>query len=138
MGVLEDDKMKLVVDVSMPTDCELTSRRPDIVVFLKERNQITIVEVAVAWEPLLEEREREKSNKYRELAADLATQHPGWKVDIIPVVVGSLGTLRNFREHIVRLKLFTKREILRLTRDVQFEVLCFGVRLIRRHFSSGT
>jgi len=33
VGVLEDDRTKIVVDVSMPTDRELTSRRPDIVVF---------------------------------------------------------------------------------------------------------
>jgi len=53
------------------------------------------------------------------------------------VGVGSLGALRSFRENIGRLKLFSKREVLRLTRDVQFEALCFAVRLIRRRFSSG-
>ena len=70
MGVLEDERTKLVVDASMPTDRELTSRRPDVVVFLKGSNQITILEVAVCWEPLLEEWEKEKSYKYQELAAD--------------------------------------------------------------------
>jgi len=114
VDVLEDNKMKLVVDVSIPTDCELTSRRPDIVVFLKGNNQITILEVAVCWEPLLKEWEKEKSNKYWQLAASLAIQHPGWKVDIFPVVVGSLGTLRSFRENIGHLGLFTKREVLKL------------------------
>ena len=138
VGVLEGDKAKLVVDVSMPTERDLTARRPDIIVYLKERNQVVILEVAVAWETLLEEREKEKSNKYRELAADLATQHPGWRVDILPIVVGSLGTLRSFRSNIERLKLFSRKEILKLTRDVQFEVICFAVRLIRQHFSSGT
>ena len=136
MGVLEDDRTKLVVDVSMPTDHELTSRRPYIVVFLKESNQITILEVAVCWELLLEERKKKKSNKYWELAADLAIQHPGCKVDIFPVVVGSLGTLRSFRENIGHVGMCMKREVLRLVCDVQFEVLCFAVRLLRRHFSS--
>ena len=55
------DKMKLVVDVSIPTDQDLTAKRPDIVMFLNERNQIVILEVAVAWEPLLEEREKERA-----------------------------------------------------------------------------
>jgi len=129
VGVLEGDKAKLVVDVSMPTDRDLTTRRPDIIVYLKKRNQVVILEVA--WETLLEEREKEKSNKYRELAVDLATQHPGWKVDILPIVVGSLTTLRSFRTNITRLKLFSKKEILKLTRNVQFEVICFAIRLIR-------
>ena len=77
MRVLEDEGTKLVVDVSMPTDRELTSRRQDVVVFLKGSNQITILEVAVCWEPLLEVQKKEKSNKYQELAVDLAIQHPG-------------------------------------------------------------
>jgi len=67
LGVLDGDKAKLVVDVSMPTDRDLTTRRPDIIMHLKERNQIVILEVPVAWEPLLEEQEKEKSNKYWEL-----------------------------------------------------------------------
>ena len=37
------------------------------------------------------EREREKKRKYRELAADLAGQWRGFKVDVIAVVVGTLG-----------------------------------------------
>jgi len=49
VGVLDGNKAKLVVDVSMPTDRDLTTRRPDIVMYLKERNQIVILEVAVAW-----------------------------------------------------------------------------------------
>jgi len=43
---------------------------------------------------MLEEREKEKSNKYRELAADLAIQDPGWKVDVISKKSGSLAELQ--------------------------------------------
>jgi len=42
--------------------------------FIKERNHIVILAVAVAWEPLLEEQEKEKFNKYQKLAVDLAIQ----------------------------------------------------------------
>ena len=65
MGVLEDERTKLVVDISMPTDRELTSSRPDVVVFLKGSNQITILEGSVCWEPLLEQWEKEKSTSTR-------------------------------------------------------------------------
>jgi len=41
----------------------------------------------------LEEWGKEKSNKYRELAADLAIQHPGWKVDVMGGKSGSLAEL---------------------------------------------
>ena len=52
-----------------------------------------------------------------------------------PTSFGKSGNLEDFRTNITHLKLFSK-EILRLTRDVQFEVICFAVGLIRRHFSS--
>ena len=42
----------------------------------------------------------------------------------------SLGVIQSFRSNMGRLKLFSKREVLRLTHDVQFEVLCFAVRLL--------
>ena len=48
-----------------------------------------------------------------------------------PNSCGKSGNLEDFRTNITRLKLFSKNEILRLTRDVQFEVICFAVRLIR-------
>ena len=54
-----------------------------------------------------------------------------------PTSFGKSGNLEDFRTNITHLKLFSK-EILRLTRDVQFEVICFAVGLIRRHFSSRT
>jgi len=46
VGVIVGDKAKLVVDVSMQTDRDLTVRRPDIIMYLKERNQIVILEVS--------------------------------------------------------------------------------------------
>jgi len=120
-GVLEGEKIKLVVNVSMPTDWDLTTRQPDIMLYLKEHNQIVILEVAVAWEPLLEE--RGKAQKV--LAADLVIQHPGWKVDVMAIVVGSLGTLHSFRGNIGHLKLFSKREVLKFSCNVQFKARLF-------------
>ena len=45
-------------DVSVPTDRDLIARQPDIIMFLKEHNQIVISEVAVAWESLLKNEKR--------------------------------------------------------------------------------
>ena len=67
--------MRLVVDLSIPTDRQLTERRPDLVAYYRELRRIVIFEIACAWEPLIEERQREKGGKYRELAADLATHN---------------------------------------------------------------
>ena len=53
---------------------------------------------AAARRTALLEREHEKFYKYQELAADLATQHHGWRVVVVPIVMGSLGTLRSLRQ----------------------------------------
>ena len=94
-----------------------------------------ILEGAVAWEPLLAQREQEKEDKYRELAADLATQHLGWRVEVVPMVVGSLGTLRKLRRNISGLGIFTRGEAARLAKEMQFEVLCSAVRTFIRHLA---
>ena len=136
VAVLEGSEVRLVVDLSIPTDRQLTERRPDLVAYYRELGRIVIYEIACAWEPLIEDRQREKGGKYRELAADLATQWPGWKVQTTPLVVGDLGSLGSLRDELSKLQLFTKKEILRFTRNAQFEVLCSAVRILRRHLSS--
>jgi len=95
-----------------------------------------ILEGAVTWEPLLSEREREKYHKYLELAADLTTQHHGWRVDVVPTVVGCLGTNGDLRINLSGLGLFTCREVSKLCREMQFEVLCSTTHMIRRYLAS--
>ena len=122
----------VVVDLSIPTNRQLTKRRPDIVLHLKGEQKIMILEGAVAWEPLLGEREKQKSDKYQELAADLATRHPGRRVTVVPIVA---GTLRQMRANLHNFGIFTQWESTHLVREIQFQVLCLGVRLIRRQLA---
>ena len=73
VAVLEGPEAKLSVDLSIPTDKQLTAQRPDLVAYLCKEKVIVIFRVACAWEPLVSERELEKFSKYRDLAADLAS-----------------------------------------------------------------
>ncbi len=74
MLVVENEDWKLKVDVSVPTDEQMSGRRPDLVIDAKKLKSMCILEVACAWEPLIKEREEEKRRKYQGLAADLANQ----------------------------------------------------------------
>ena len=121
VAALSSAKAKIVVDLSVPTDRQLPDRRPDIVLYLKGERKIVILEGAVTWEPLLAEQERPR--------ADLAIQHRGWRVVVVPIVAGCLGTLREMRANLYGLGLFTRWEVARLAREIQYEVLCSGVRL---------
>ena len=131
---LDERKVKIAVDLTVPIDRQLSDRRPDILLYLKESREIVILEAAVTWEPLLAEQESQKSDKCQELAADLATEHCRWRVTVVPIMVECLGTLRSLRANLKGLSVFTRREIYRLSKE-QFEALCSAVRLIRRHLA---
>ena len=135
-GSLNGRDLKLVIDVSVPTDRQLSATRPNLIVYSWRTKHISILEVACAWEPLVIVREKEKKEKYQEFARDLATQHQGWKVLVYLLVVGDLASLAGFREELGKTHLLTKREISFLARNCQFEALCSAVRIIRRHLSN--
>ena len=126
---LDESKVKIAVDLTVLTDRQLSDRRPDILLYLKKSREIVILEAAVTWEPLLAERESQKSDKYQELAADLATEHCRWRVMVVPIVVECLGTLRSLRANLKGLGVFTRREINRLSKE-QFKAFSSAVRLI--------
>ena len=136
MGVLEGKDMKLVIDISIPTDRQLSATRSDIIMYSWRTKCIFILEVACAWEPLIIEGEGEgEEGKISGISKDLATQHRNWKVSVHPLVVGDLTSLAVFRDEFWATHLLTKREISFLAQNCQFESLCSAVRIIRRHFS---
>ena len=50
--------------------------------------------------PLVDEREKQKREVYKELAADLAKQNPGYTIILIPVVVGDQGIIGSLQAHL--------------------------------------
>ena len=55
VAALEGARAKIVVDLAVLTDRQLSDRRPDLNLDLKGERKIVILEGAVAWEPLLAE-----------------------------------------------------------------------------------
>ena len=78
-------------DQCIPTKERIEARRPDLAIRLLDPKKIIILEVACAWEPIVTEREAKKKVKYRELAAELANQWPGYTVQNAAVGIGTLG-----------------------------------------------
>lgn len=107
-----------------------------MVVCLTEEKRLVIFEVACAWEPLVEEREKEKRHKYQELASDLSRQWPGYQISVIPVVVGDLGLITRLRGHLERAGIMTRDQIRTLMGEVQREVLCAAVKIVKRHMTT--
>ena len=79
-------------DFSIPTDHVIETRRADLVVVDKKEGIGKIIDFAVPGDSRIEEKEKDKIEKYQDLEKELKKI---WnvKVKIIPLVVGSLGAI---------------------------------------------
>ena len=78
-------------DFSIQTDHVIEARRPDLVVVDKERS-CKIIDFAVPGDSRIEEKKKDKIEKYQDLGRELQKM---WNVEvkIIPLVVCSLGAI---------------------------------------------
>ena len=90
--VMENTNYKILWDFSIQTDHILQARRPDLVFIDKKNKLCKIIDVAIPGDSRIESKEREKVEKYQDLAREMRKL---WnvKVEVIPIVLGSLGTL---------------------------------------------
>ena len=79
-------------DFSIQTDHVIEARRPDLVVVDKKGRIYKTIDFAVPGDSRIEEKEKDKIEKYQDLRRELQKT---WnvKVKIIPLVVGSLGAI---------------------------------------------
>ena len=90
-SVLENEDYKILWDFSIQTDHVIEAPRADLVVVDKERS-CKIIDFAVPGDSMIEEKEKDKKEKYQDSGRELQKI---WnvKVKIIPLVVGSLGAI---------------------------------------------
>ena len=90
--VLENENYKILWDFSIQTDHVIEARRPDLVVVDKKERSCKIINFAVSVDSRIEEKEKDKIEKYQDLGKELQKV---WNVNvkIIPLVVGSLGAI---------------------------------------------
>ena len=91
-SVLENEDYKILWDFSIQTDHVIEARRPHLVVVDKKERSCKIIDFAVCGDSRIEEKEKDKTEKYQDLGRGLQKI---WnvKVKIIPLVVGSLGAI---------------------------------------------
>ncbi len=127
---------RVTVDTNVPTEREVGACRPDIVLYLLDRNAIVIFEVACAWDPNVLAREQEKWLKYTDLAADLKIQYPQCAVLVVPVVVGTLGVVGGLRKRLRQCKIFRDYQLDTVISDLQYEAITGGIRILKSHQGS--
>ena len=90
-AVCENEEYKILWDFSIQTDHVIEARRPDMIIVEKKSNKCQIIDFAVPYDTRVDEKEKEKIQKYQDLARELKKL---WNknVKVIPVIVGALGT----------------------------------------------
>ena len=91
-AVLENDTYKLLWDFNIQTDHLIPAKRPDLVIINKKMRICKIVDFAVLADHRINLKECEKKDKYLDLAREVKKLW-NMKVTIVPIVIGSFGTI---------------------------------------------
>ena len=115
----ENEKAKILWDFTIQTDHIIQARRPEL-------NHTWIIDIAVPGDARVTEKEREKVEKYQDLAREMRKI---WNtsVTVIPIIVGALGAVANLHEQMEMLEI-EKKEVDR----VQFSALLGSARILRK------
>ena len=132
--VYENRSVKILWDPSIPTDDEMTERRPDLVVEDRLCKSIFIIEMSVPTDSNINGRWQEKFQKYQKLAADMRKQFRGYRIKVVPMIIGALGTVDTLLEDLRGIPKLSKSAV-EVMRAMQRTVLCLAVRILRRHLS---
>ena len=127
-SVLENEDYKTLWDFSIQTDHVIEARRLDLVVVDKMKRISKIIDFAVPGDSRIEEKEKDKIEKYQHLGRELRKI---WnvKVKIIPLVVGSLDAiLKQFGNRLKQIGITAG------TAQVQKTVLLGTARILRKVF----
>ena len=124
--VIENDRAKILWDFNIQTDHVIQARRPDIVVKDKELDHTWIIDIAVPGDARVEDKEKEKIEKYQDLARELRRL---WEtsVNVIPVVVGALGAVAKLEEYLGMIEI-QQKEVDR----IQFSALLGTATILRK------
>ena len=99
--VMENNEVKILCYFNVETEHVIVHGRPDIVVLEKKEKKALLIDIAVAGDVRVEEKEEEKVAKYQCLAREVKRLRQLKSVNVIPVVVlqkvDLLGTARILR-----------------------------------------
>ena len=115
-GVLENDEFKILWDINIQCDRIIEARRPDIIFIDKKEKFCKIIDIAIPGDSRVNEKEREKMEKYQLLKDELVRLWDLKKVNVIPVVIGALGLVSSkCKRHLEKLEKNIEMNIIQKT-----------------------
>ena len=125
--VLENSHHKLLWDFNIQCDHEIEHRRPDLIIVDKEKKTTCITDIAIPGDSRVGTKELEKKLKYQDLKMEISRMWTSNQVEVIPKVVGALGTVSKRLEGLLeKIRTVIPAEMLQKT------VLFGTARIIRR------
>ena len=104
--ILESEQCKILWDFPIQTDKVLKHNRPDITIVDKQRKKCLLIDPSCPFDTRIEGKEEEKCANYNELKYEIARIWKLKEVDVVPVVIGALGTVtKKFKKWIDQLEL---------------------------------
>jgi hypothetical protein len=101
--VRENDRILVVWNQRIPTHTRVLHRWPDLRVELKEEKVMWVIDMSCPSDANITEKEKEKKQNYADLAFELRLQRPEWKIIIVPLVVGVMGSTNKLEEELKKI-----------------------------------
>jgi hypothetical protein len=92
-SVFENANFKLLWNFPLQTHNTVEANKPDILLFDKNANKISLFEISCPLDRNVEGKVKEKQSKYEKLGSELKSIWRASKVETIPLVVGATGML---------------------------------------------
>ena len=114
-------------DFSIQYDHIIEARRPHILIMEKDKKVCKIINIAIPGDSRVSEKESEKVKKYQDLKREITTIWSVKKVEMIPFVVGPLGTIPK------RLDKWTEKIGIKIkTEHIQKTAILGGTKILRK------
>ena len=117
----------------MRTSC--TARRPDLMLEDRIEKKIMIIDMACPNESNKEKKREEKMRKYQQLCYEIRERRDGYKVKIIPVVIGCLGRGMKKMKDDVKELFRNEKDLQWICREMQKTVLWESETIMRKILS---
>lgn len=127
---LENENAIIKTDSFIFTDIQIKHNKPDLYIYDKQQNKITIVEVGITCQENLKTKETEKYRKYDLLAKELSIMHK-CEVELIPFVITWDGNVTKYHKiHVKKIGIDdkTKAYIQSIVLKKTFEAMSFDYR----------
>ena len=105
--------------------------KPDIILWDKKQKLCKIIDISAPLDVNIEKKYQEKINNYIHLVSELQRTYREYRFEIIPVIIGALGTVNNkLTRSIVQLDV-KKENVNRTIKKIQQRCLIGSLKIVR-------